>query len=149
MFGNGDKHAPLLQSGSPDPTLNSIRAQLEEIGRFRLQLKDAEMKVLVTQIAWNGERFLERQSTTGTPSAAQLIKATHTLDTAFQVIRAFAQHERAPLLDQENQDRLAHEKEAVQQFATSLTEVTVSAGFAASMNADVNTELLQRLTQNP
>lgn len=104
------------------------------------------MKVLVTQIAWHGERFLEGKSTDGTPSEAQIIKATSILDTAFQVIKAFAQHEQASLFDSDNQDRLAREIAAVRQFAVSLAESTSAAGFAASMNADVNTELLKRLT---
>jgi len=104
------------------------------------------MKVLVTQIAWNGQVFYEGNSTNGTPSEAQLIKMASTLDTALQVIKAFAQHERASLFDQENQDRLAREIAAVHQLAASLTGGPASSGFSASMNADVNIELLQRLT---
>lgn len=149
LFGFGEKDAPQpLQPVPTGPTLESVRALLEEIGRFRLQLKSAEMKVLVTQVAWNGERFLEGKSSDGNPSEAQIIKATDTLETALQVVKAFAQHEQAPLADPENQDRLAREIAAVQQFAASLTETVATPGFAASMNADVNTELLQRLTLN-
>lgn len=102
--------------------------------------------MLVTQIAWNSERFLNDGSSNGTPSEAQIIKLTSTLDTALQVIKAFAQHEQAPLSDLENQDRLAREIAALRQFAASLTKNVATQGFAASMNADVNTELLQRLT---
>ena len=104
------------------------------------------MKVLLTQIAWNGEHFLEGKSSNGTPSEAQIIKATSILDTALQVAQAFAQHEQAPSGDTDNQDRLAREITAMRQFVTSLTETAATPGFAASMNADVNIELLQRLT---
>lgn len=147
LFGFGDKNAPpLSQPGPTGPTLESVRALLEEIGKFRLQLKSAEIKVFVTQIAWNSERFLDGNSSNGTPSEVQIIKLTNILDTAFQVIKAFAQHEQAPLSDPENQDRLARETAAIRQFAASVTQNVATQGFAASMNADVNTELLQRLT---
>jgi hypothetical protein len=107
------------------------------------------MKALLTQIAWNGERHLMRQSADDTPSGAQLVKATSSLDTALQVIKAYAHHEQqTSLLDEEGHARLTKELAAIKQYAASLVGTTSSTGFTASMNADVNTELLQRLTQN-
>lgn len=147
IFGFGEKDTPPpVQLAPTGPTLDTVRALLDEIGKFRLQLKSAEMKVLATQIAWDGERFLEGKSANGNPSEAQIIKADSILDTAFQVIQAFAHHEKASSLDPEHQDRLAGEIAAVRQFAASLSETVATPGFAASMNADVNTELLKRLT---
>lgn len=149
-FGSGDKQPlPPAQPVVNGPTLESFRAQLEAVGQFRLKVRRPEMKAFVTQIAWNGERHLLRQSIDGKPSGAQLVKASSALDTALQVIRAYAQHEQqVSLFDHEGHARLAKELTAIKQYADSLTVTSSSTGFAASMNADVNTELLQRLTQN-
>lgn len=147
-FGN-DTSSPQTQSAPAEPSLDSVRALLDEIGQLRLQVKSPEMKVLLTTIAWNGEPCLMKQSGSETPSGAQLIRMSSGLEVALNVAKAYIQHEElVSPFDNEGGARLARELAAVKQFASSLTQVTSSAGFAAAMNADVTTTLLERLSQD-
>lgn len=149
LFGNRQSATSSAPPAPSGPTIESVRVLLDEIGGFRLQVKRPEMKVLLTQIAWNGEPYLMRRSPSGSPSEAQLIRFSSGLRTTLDVVRTFAQHEQhVQYGDQETADRLAKELDAVKQYAMSLVAATGTGGFAAGFNADVNTSLLQRLTHD-
>lgn len=69
LFG-GAPEPPTPPASAEPPgkyTLQNVHALLDEIGQLRLRVQRAEMKLLVSQVAWGTQHYLDRCFTPGPP----------------------------------------------------------------------------------
>jgi hypothetical protein len=142
LFGK-DPPKLLPQPSGPDYTIETVREHLETIGTFRLQVQNADMKVCLTLIAWNGEKYLMQQSTGSTPSGAATVTLCKQLETVARVMAEFQRIEESSR-DYPNADvLLAQGLKGVRDFAFKLANSATTQGGSANLTGyTVDTQIL-------
>lgn len=64
---NGKPPAPPPVASANKYTVGNVQELLDAIGLMRLRVKGARMKLLVSQVAWETQKYLDRNFTPGPP----------------------------------------------------------------------------------
>jgi len=142
----GDKSQ---QAATPDDSIDTVREHLEAIGMSRLRVQNANMKVLLTQIAWHGEEYLVTTSTGGQPSGGQIVDLCKQLEVVRKVVEAFILLEQSPGTSDDYLRQRGEALSSVEEFAVAMLSKLskAKASGAGSIGFEVDTELLRRLAQ--
>lgn len=141
-----DPPAPPLvmpQMHQPEYTIDTVREHLEAIGLSRLLVRHADMKVLLTRIAWSGEDYLLARSPKGQPSGAEIVTFCKRLETVRRIVGEFDKIERSSDEHPDAQLHLAQGLEAVKGFVAKLVTPLQTPGGSANLTGyAVDTQIL-------
>lgn len=124
-----------------EPLIDEVFRLLDQIGEFRLKVLDPRVKVLLTQIAKNGERRLTGGDPES-PSDVAVIEFRSHLESVVRVLAQYVDFQDNSSRYPNSEEMMAKGQNAIAGFASYVMETSIPGGTRSVSDFNVDTDIL-------